>query len=47
MDDGGMLGKDARRALEKRQRRQRLEVRRILVEIAIVSGIHGTAQFLR
>ena len=44
VDDRGMVGKHLRRPLEERQRRQRLEIRGIAVEINVV-GRHRVIQF--
>ena len=40
MDDGGLVRIDRGRAGEKRQRRQRLEVRRVAIEIGVVGAGH-------
>jgi hypothetical protein len=43
MNDGGVARKDRGGALEERQRRQRLEVRRITIKVGVVRGWrHGS-----
>src|SRR5262249_7362633 len=42
MDDGGEVGKHRERALQERERRERLKIRRVAVEIGVVGRVrHG------
>jgi hypothetical protein len=42
MDDGGVVGKHRGRSLQERERRERLKIRRVAVEIDVVRRVrHG------